>query len=115
MRRPTVKGVRVQSGWQVDQVASEASWVQMCRAFWEGHVLSGHVMAPGLFLRNLPLPIPLHPSIPLCLHPSPFSPSSSPLPVLQKGCQRLLILWGKMKWGRGYGLAKASCRGEGEG
>lgn len=35
MRRPTVKGVRVQSGWQVDQVASEASWVQMCRAFWE--------------------------------------------------------------------------------
>lgn len=27
---PVVKGVRVQSGWQVDQVAREDSWVQMC-------------------------------------------------------------------------------------
>lgn len=36
MRRPMVKRVHVQSGWQVDQVAREASWVQMCYAFWEG-------------------------------------------------------------------------------
>lgn len=36
MRRPAVKGVRVQSRWQVDLLAGEASWVQMCRACWEG-------------------------------------------------------------------------------
>lgn len=36
VRRPAGKGVRVQSGWRVDQVAAEASWVQMCWACWEG-------------------------------------------------------------------------------
>lgn len=37
MRRPAVKGVRsVQSRWQVDLLAGEASWVQMCGACWEG-------------------------------------------------------------------------------
>lgn len=36
MRRPAVKGVRVQSPWQVDLLAGEASWVQMCGACWEG-------------------------------------------------------------------------------
>lgn len=36
MRRPAVKGVRVQSPWQVDPLAGEASWVQMCGACWEG-------------------------------------------------------------------------------
>lgn len=36
VRHPMVKRVHVQSGWQVDQVAREASWVQMCYAFWAG-------------------------------------------------------------------------------
>lgn len=36
MRHPAVKGVRVQSRWQVDLLAGEASWVQMCGACWEG-------------------------------------------------------------------------------
>lgn len=77
VQRPAVKGVHIQSGWQVDQVAGEASWVQMYQAFWRAHVLSGHVMAPGLFLWNLPPPIPsilpfLSPFIPL-LSSSPFT------------------------------------------
>ena len=40
MRRPAVKGACVQRGWQVDQVASEASWVQMCQGCWEGDLRS---------------------------------------------------------------------------
>lgn len=41
-------------------------------------MLPGHVMASGLFRPNLMPPVPLHPSIPLSLHPSPFSLLPSP-------------------------------------
>lgn len=64
-------------------------------------MLSGHVMVPGLFQQNLPPLIPLHPSIPLSFHPSPFSLSSSSLPVLQRVRQRLPVLWGENGKGEG--------------
>ena len=73
MRRPAVKGVRVQSGWRVDQVAREASWVQMCRACWEGTCATW--TCDGLWpLSTKPTasnpPPSFHSSIP---HPSSFS------------------------------------------
>lgn len=98
VRRPAVKGVRVLSGWQVDQVAGEASWVQMCWACWEGTCATWTCDGPWPLSIKRTASDPLRPSVPLSLPPSPFSPSSSVLPVLQRGCQRLLMLWGGGGW-----------------
>lgn len=87
MRRPAVKGVRVQRGWQVDQVASEASWVQMCQGCWEGDLRSWTCDGPWP-LWTEPLASDPPPSFRSSV-PSSLSllPSSSALPVLQRCCQ----------------------------
>lgn len=100
MRCPAVKGVRVQRGWQVDQVASEASWVQMCQGCWVGDLRS--------WTCDGPWPLWTEPS---CLgSPSilqflcPFTPLPSPfaLPVLQRCCQTLTVdVVGKNETGEG--------------
>lgn len=79
VRRPAVKGVRVQSRWQVDKWSERPARSRCAGPAGRGHVLPGHVMALGLFLPNLSPPIPLHPSflytfIPL---PSPFFPRAA--------------------------------------
>lgn len=85
MRRPAVKGVRVLSPWQVDPLAGEASWVQMCGACWEGTCATWTCDDGPWPLSTEPTaPTPRHGSIPPCSLLSPFSPSSSELPVLQR-------------------------------
>lgn len=98
VRRPAGTGVRVQSGWRIDQVAAEASWVQMCRACWEGTCATWASDGPWASLgRACLVGFPIQPFIHLlsrvllcCL-------------CCGKGCHRLLMLWGKMKWGKGGG------------
>lgn len=110
MRRPMVKRVHVQSGWQVDQVAREASWVQMCYAFWEG--------ACALWTCDGPWPLSTEPTSsdpPPSFHSSLLS-SLSLLPVflLTAGIAEGLpetadVVRKKWKETRYYRLANASC------
>lgn len=110
MRRPMVKRVHVQSRWQVDQVAREASWVQMCYVFWEG--------ACAMWTCDGPWPLSTEPTSsdpPPSFHSSLLS-SLSLLPVflLTAGIaegppETAGVVRGKWKGGRCYRLENASC------
>lgn len=45
------------------------------------------------------------------LHSAPVSQPSSALPVLQRGCQRLLMLWGEMKCRKGLWVGEGRLLG----
>lgn len=77
VRRLAVKGVRVQSRWQVDLVAREASCVQMYQACWEGTCATRTCGSHWPLSAKPMVSDPLHPSIvyPSFLSLLPLAPS----------------------------------------
>lgn len=97
VRRPAGKGVRVQSGWRVDQVAAEASWVQMCWACWEGTCATWASDGPRASLGRT------------CLVGFPIQPSSISFLAffhtarvgLSQTVDVVCVWGGGMEWGKG--------------